>query len=99
MQLFPDYKYLILLQMFPAPCVQATSVYILPLKPEANIYMESVKKAIPVTVRGGLWGCEMLRALHCLESRLIYGGYFVSLSRSPPLYSSEIFSASGTNFC
>jgi hypothetical protein len=27
-------------------------------------------KAVPVTGRGGLWGCEMLRILHCLDNRL-----------------------------
>jgi hypothetical protein len=27
-------------------------------------------KAIPVTGRGGLWDCEMLRISHCLNNRL-----------------------------
>jgi hypothetical protein len=27
-------------------------------------------KAIPITCRGGLLGCEMLRIPHCLDSRL-----------------------------
>jgi hypothetical protein len=35
-------------------------------------------KAIPVTGRGGLWGCEMLRIPHCLDNRLINGGKVVS---------------------
>jgi hypothetical protein len=34
--------------------------------------MES--KAISVTGRGGLYGCEMLMIQHCLDSRLIDGG-------------------------
>jgi hypothetical protein len=29
------------------------------------------KKAIPVTGRGDLYGCEMLRIPHCLENRLV----------------------------
>jgi hypothetical protein len=35
-------------------------------------------KAIPITGRGGLWGCEMLRIPHCLDYRLRDGSKFVS---------------------
>jgi hypothetical protein len=35
-------------------------------------YNESLKKAIPITGRGGVYGCEMLRIPHCLDNRL-YG--------------------------
>jgi hypothetical protein len=31
-------------------------------------------KAIPVTGRGGLYGCNMLRIPHCLDNRLTDGG-------------------------
>jgi hypothetical protein len=37
----------------------------------AGIWFEVVIcKAIPVTGRGGLYGCEMLRISHCLDNRL-----------------------------
>jgi hypothetical protein len=35
-------------------------------------------KAIPVTICGGLEGCEMLRIPLCVENRLIDGGKVVS---------------------
>jgi hypothetical protein len=35
-------------------------------------------KAIPVISRGGLYGCEMLRVPHCLDSWLTDGGEVVS---------------------
>jgi hypothetical protein len=42
-------------------------------------------KAIPVTGRGGLWGCEMLRVPHFLVNRLIDAGKFVSpMHRTQP---------------
>jgi hypothetical protein len=40
-------------------------------------------KAIPVTVRGSLFGCEMLRIPHCLDSRLTDGGKLVSPTHRP----------------
>jgi hypothetical protein len=40
-------------------------------------------KAIPVTGRGGLQGCEMLRIPHCLGNRLTDGGKYVSLTHPP----------------
>jgi hypothetical protein len=41
-------------------------------------------KAIPVTGRGGPYGCEALRASHYLDNRLTDGGEVVSLTRRPP---------------
>jgi hypothetical protein len=43
-----------------------------------------VCKSIPVTGRGGLQGCEMLRIPHILENTLTDGGEVVSLTRQPP---------------
>jgi hypothetical protein len=40
-------------------------------------------KAIPVTGRGGLWGCEMLRIPHYLDNRLTDGGKVVSPTHRP----------------
>jgi hypothetical protein len=37
--------------------------------------------AIPVTGRGGLYGCEMLRISHCVDNRLTVGGEAVRLTR------------------
>jgi hypothetical protein len=48
-------------------------------------------KAIPVTGRGDLEGCEMLRIRDCVDNRLTDGGNFVSLTHN--------FSASDTHFC
>jgi hypothetical protein len=30
----------------------------------------TIQPTLPVTGRGGLWGYEMLRILHCLDNRL-----------------------------
>jgi hypothetical protein len=38
------------------------------------VYAYKVSKAIPVTGRGGLWGCKMLRIPHSLDNRLTDGG-------------------------
>jgi hypothetical protein len=58
------------------------------------------KKAIPVTGRGGLQGCEMLRVSHCLHNRLTDGVKVVSLTHQPrPTSQKHYFSASGTHFC
>jgi hypothetical protein len=48
--------------------------------------MVKVKKgiAIPVTGRGGPWGCEMLRLPHFVNNRLTDGGKVVSLTRRTP---------------
>jgi hypothetical protein len=39
--------------------------------------------AIPKTGRGVLYGCEMLRIPHCLDSRLTVGGKVISLPLLP----------------
>jgi hypothetical protein len=44
-------------------------------------------KAIPVTDRGGLQDCKMLRIPHCLDNWLTEGGKDASLTCRPPLYS------------
>jgi hypothetical protein len=51
-----------------------------------------IAQAIPVTGRGNLQGCEMLRIPHCLDNRLTDGGR----PRSTP--HEHYFSASGTHF-
>jgi hypothetical protein len=46
-------------------------------------------KAIPITGRGGPWGCERSRLPHFLENRLTDGGEVVSLTRLPPFTPQE----------
>jgi hypothetical protein len=56
--------------------------------------------AIPVTVRGGIWSCEMLKNPRFLDSRVTDGGKVVSLTPPAALSSqTRYFSASGTHFC
>jgi hypothetical protein len=43
-----------------------------------------VSKGIPVTGRGGPYGCEMLRFPLYLDNRLTDGGNVVSPTRRPP---------------
>jgi hypothetical protein len=43
-----------------------------------------LSKAIPVTDRGGLYGCERSRLPHFLDNRLTDGGEDVSFTRRPP---------------
>jgi hypothetical protein len=56
---------------------------------------EEESKAIPVTGRGGPYGCETLRLPHFLDNRLTDGGE-VSLTRRP-LFTPRNFP--GTHFC
>jgi hypothetical protein len=42
-----------------------------------------ISKAIAVTDRGGLQGCEVSRITHCLDNRLTDGGKVVSLTHRP----------------
>jgi hypothetical protein len=59
-----------------------------------------IKKIVPVTGRGGLLGCEMLRIPHCLDSRLTDGGKFVSPTHRPrSTPQKHYFSASCNHFC
>jgi hypothetical protein len=46
-------------------------------------------KAIPVTGRGGPYGCERSRLPCFLDSRLTDGGEVVSLTRRPPFTPQE----------
>jgi hypothetical protein len=39
-----------------------------------ELYLHTKSRAIPVTGRGGLEGCEMLKIPHCLDNRFIDGG-------------------------
>jgi hypothetical protein len=58
------------------------------------------KQSYHVTGRGGLWGCDMLRIPHCLDSRLTDCGEVVSLTHRPRSALQEhSFSACGTHFC
>jgi hypothetical protein len=57
----------------------------------------SKSKAIPVTGRGGLWGCEMLMIPHYLDNRLADGSKVVDLTHRPrSIPQLHKFSASGT---
>jgi hypothetical protein len=47
-------------------------------------------KAIPVTGRGGPWGCETSSLPHFVDNRITDGGEVVSLTRLPAaLYTQE----------
>jgi hypothetical protein len=46
-------------------------------------------RVIPVTVRGGPLGCEMLRFPHFLNNRLTDGGKVLSLTSRPPFTPQE----------
>jgi hypothetical protein len=62
----------------------------MPLQRRENIQRETTKgKAIPVTGRGGPWGCETSRFPYFLDNRLTDGGEVVSLSRRPPFTPQE----------
>jgi hypothetical protein len=50
---------------------------------------EAKSKSIPVTGRGGLQGCKMIRIPHCLANLLTDGGKVVSPTQRPMLYSPE----------
>jgi hypothetical protein len=53
-------------------------------------------KAIPVTGRGGPWGCEKLKLSHFQDNRLTDGDKAVSPTRLPPFTLRRI---TGTHFC
>jgi hypothetical protein len=50
---------------------------------------EGKNKAIPVTGRGGPYGCETSRLPHFLDNRLTDGGEDVSLNRRSPFIPQE----------
>jgi hypothetical protein len=52
---------------------------VFPVSYVCHLHIKS--KAIPVTRRGGLYGCEMLRMPHCLDNRLIDDCEVISLTR------------------
>jgi hypothetical protein len=47
------------------------------------LYYVKKSKAIHITDRGGLKGCEMLRIPQCLDNRLTDGGKVVGLTHQP----------------
>jgi hypothetical protein len=67
-------------------CYQSMICYTAPKK----------SKAIPVTGRGGPYGCETSRLPHFPDNPLKDGGEVVSLTRRPPFTPSNI---PGTYFC
>jgi hypothetical protein len=73
------------------PCGPPRPVTGMPL-----LYFYLIKgKAIPVTGRGGPWGCETPRLPHILGSRLTDGGEVVNLTRQPSFAPRKI---PGTHF-
>jgi hypothetical protein len=46
---------------------------------------------MPVTGRGGLQDCEMLRISHCLDNQLIDGGKVVSPTHQPHFTPQKFF--------
>jgi hypothetical protein len=67
----------VLLQYFPGMTEERGEVL--------KIIGKKVKgKAIPVTGRGGPYGCETWRLPHFLDNRLTDGGRVVSLTHRPP---------------
>jgi hypothetical protein len=59
--------------------------------------MNRESEAIPVTFRGGLYGCEMLRIQHCLDNRLTVNSEILatcSSTYSPVRTSQEAHSVS-----
>jgi hypothetical protein len=65
-----------------------------------SVVQQSRSKAIPVTDRGGLQGCEMLRISHCIDNRLTDGGKVVNPTHRPrSTPQKHYFSTSGTHFC
>jgi hypothetical protein len=57
---------------------------------------EVKSKAIPITGRGGLWGCETLKIPHFLDSLCVDGSEVVSLMCWQCFISQE---DPGTHFC
>jgi hypothetical protein len=65
-----------------------------------NFKKQVKSKAIPVTGRGGVWGCDTLRIPHCLDNRLTDGGNIVIPTHRPrSAVQKHYLSADGTHFC
>jgi hypothetical protein len=67
-------------------------------QPLTKMSKKKKSKAIPVTGRGGLQGCKMLRIPHCLDNRLTDGSTDL---RNGHCYTPQehYFYASSTHFC
>jgi hypothetical protein len=63
--------------------IDTTLCFALVFRPN-NTHPQNEGKAIPVTGRGGPYGCETSRLPHFLDSRLTDGGEVVSCTRRPP---------------
>jgi hypothetical protein len=66
------------------------------LNNDTSLYNLVKGKAIPVTGRGGPYGCETSRLPHFLDNPLTDGDESVSLTRRTPFIPREI---PGTHFC
>jgi hypothetical protein len=73
------------------------------MNPKENIAASGMRerqqkksKAIPVTGRGGPWGCETSKLRHFVDNRLTDGGEVVSHTRRPPFTPRKV---PGTHFC
>jgi hypothetical protein len=64
-----------------------------------NVIEEIESKAIPVTGRGCLYHCEILRIALCLDSRVTDDGEVVSLTRRQRSTPQKLFPLSGIHFC
>jgi hypothetical protein len=62
---------------------------VFPVRYEHHLHIEC--EAIPVTGRGGLQRCEMLRIPHFVDNRLIDDGEVVSLMHRPSTTLHELF--------
>jgi hypothetical protein len=92
-----------LLSSFPSPLyilspyhIHILLLFFLWFSPSLCFILLLKGKAIPVTGREGLWGCETSRLPHFLDNRLTDGDKVVSLTRRPPFTPRKI---PGTHFC
>jgi hypothetical protein len=63
---------------------------------KTHLWKDGKGKAIPVTGRGGPYGCESSRLPHFLDNRHTDGGEFVILTLQPPFTPRKI---PGTHLC
>jgi hypothetical protein len=81
-------------------CTQDTNPEYFTLQTHCSKRKKKLSKAIPVTGRGGLQGCEMSRIPHCLDNQLTDGSKVVSPTHRPRFIPQKhYFSASSTHFC